>query len=501
MSRVLVIGIDALDTETLSNLKHDLPNFRKLMEKYPELKFDGVSPPDSPTSWASIYTGLNPARHGIVLFVDPIGKATTMLTKDVDDSTIRGKTFWDIAGKFGKKVCIAPHLLGYPVWPVNGVMVGRSGITKDVQSFPKEFSERYNLSQFGWKLDNFPGKNKTKYLESVKEQIRNEFEFGFKLFKEDNWDLFFISFGELDVIQYAFWNFHDEKDPSYPGNDNPYKNIIKDFYLIFDEILGKFLSSVESDVVTMVVSDHGIGSRPVKLLNINEFLRSKGLLILKQEYTNKKSFNYFAYRGIKFVKKTVLDTVNRYDFGNFAALMLRAFPSGKKLYTAQQHIDWDNTIAYLMDQSGIKVYPYGGIDIKKEKIGDINQYERTRDLLIKDLYAVKDPLTGENIFNWICKREELYSGTYLDRYPDIVFELKGDFGAGTNTPADFFGKSLSHNIVPGCHKQHNATFLISDLKEKRIKKKNMDLMDVAPTILDILGIDCKEFDFDGESIL
>ena len=113
MSRVLVIGIDALDSMTLSKLERGLPTFRKLMEESGGIEFDGVFPPDSPTSWGSIYTGLNPAKHGIVLFTDPLSRVGTMVTKDVDDTTIRGRTFWDLAGAEGRRVVILPHLLGY----------------------------------------------------------------------------------------------------------------------------------------------------------------------------------------------------------------------------------------------------------------------------------------------------------------------------------------------------------------------------------------------------
>ena len=83
-----------------------------------------------------------------------------MISKDVDDSTIRGRTFWDIAGKMGKNVCILPHLLGYPPWPVNGVMIGRSGVNKDVQAFPQKIGEISDLSEFRWDLDLFPGERK-----------------------------------------------------------------------------------------------------------------------------------------------------------------------------------------------------------------------------------------------------------------------------------------------------------------------------------------------------
>ena len=225
MRKILVIGIDALDSVTLNKLRQDLPVFNRLMEDTPDIKFDGVFPPDSPTSWASIYTGLNPSRHGIILFVDPLKRVSTMITKDVDDSTIRGKTFWDIASKMGKKVCVIPHLLGYPVWPVNGLMIGRSGINKDVQLFPEELAPKLNLAQFKWELDLFPGRDKDKYINLVESQLKREKDFVLDIMKDIDWDLFFVSFGELDPIQYSFWNYYDMNDPSYPGN-NPYEGVI-----------------------------------------------------------------------------------------------------------------------------------------------------------------------------------------------------------------------------------------------------------------------------------
>lgn len=495
MSRVLVIGIDALDSVTLSKFERGLPNFHRLKEETPNINFDGVFPPDSPTSWASIYTGLNPAKHGIVLFVDPLGRVGKMINEDVNDSTIHGKTFWDFAGKMGKRVCVIPHLLGYPVWPINGVMIGRSGVTKDIQAFPPEVSERYDLSQFMWDLELFPGRDKKKYIESAKKQIFRELTLGLKILKECEWDMFFISFGELDPIQYSFWNYYDEKDPSYPG-DNPYKNVIPEFYKLYDYVIGEFLSSIDSETVTIVVSDHGIGSRPVKLINVNELLRRKNLLTLKE--STKRKANSSSLHATQ-LKKTILKIVDKYDLGNVAALFLRLFPKGKEWFISFQHIDWEKSIAYLTDQSGIKNYSYGGIIIRKELIQK-RDYEELRNLIISEFSEINDPITNEKIVKWICKREEIYSGEYIDRYPDILFELKEYYGAGATTPAPFFDKSLTHNIAPGCHKQHHATFLISGVSDKKVVKNNMTLMDVAPTILDLLDIEWTRYDFDGKSI-
>ena len=178
---------------------------------------------------------------------------------------------------------------------------------------------------------------------------------------------------------------------------------------------------------------------------------------------------------------------------------MRLFPKGKEWLITSQHVDWENTVAYLTDQSGIKNYPYGGIRIGEETIKKID-YEAIRNLIIDEFLKITDPVSGKRIVRWVCRREELYSGEYIDRYPDILFELSDDYSAGTITPAQLFDKSVSHNIVPGYHKQHHATFLISGINGRNAIKKDMTLMDVAPTILGLLGIDWQKFGFDGTNV-
>jgi predicted AlkP superfamily phosphohydrolase/phosphomutase len=493
MTKVLVIGIDALDSMTLSNLEQGLPTFRKLREESGDIEFDGVFPPDSPTSWGSIYTGLNPAKHGIVLFTDPLSRVGTMVTKDVDDTTIRGRTFWDLAGAEGRRVVILPHLLGYPPWRVNGVMIGRSGVTKEAKACPQDFNENYPVSEFRWGLDNYPGRRKAAYVRLAKQQIKRETEFVMTLLKERAWDLFFVSYGELDVIQYTYWNYYDEKDPEYSEN-NAYKDVIPDFYRIYDEIIAKLLAVSGSDTTTIVVSDHGIGSRPVNLVNINEWLRRIGMLSVR----NGKKSAPRAFSPLTRLKRSVVTAVNKYELGNHAAKALRVFPQAKEWILSQNPIDWEDTVAYLTDQSGIKNYPYGGILIKRDNIEN-GDYERSRDSIIDAFLKITDPKTGRSVVKWAAKREELYQGDYMKRYPDIVFELSSDYCAGTNVPAPIFGRSITHNIAPGYHKQHHAVFLVSNAK-RSVSKKDMNLMDVTPTILDLLDIDWRRYNFDGSSI-
>jgi predicted AlkP superfamily phosphohydrolase/phosphomutase len=495
MSKVLVIGIDSLDVDLISRFEDDLPNFKKLKKLNSNISFKSVFPPDSETAWSTIYTGLDPAKHGIVNFVDPLDKVNATVCQEIDNTILVGKTFWDIAGKNGKKVCvILPHL-GYPVWQVNGVMVGRASTTNDVQANLESISKSYDLSVLNTLKGCPPKKQFDLYIEYAKKIILNETEFGLKLMKECDWDLFFIYSSKLDWIQHNLWMYFDEKDPSYPG-DNPYKNTIKDFYILYDEMIGKFIDSVEHDTPVIILSDHGHGMRPINLLNINKILKEEGLLIsnIKEE---SKSDPYYL---IEKLKVKAADVITTYGLGDVAKNIIHVFPMCRTLYTKPMSIDWENTVAYISDLSGIKAYSYGGIVVKKEKLKDNDTYENIRNKLILDISKITDPSSGKKLVKWISKREDLYYGEYITRYPDIVFQLEDGFGGGWATHGSLITQCATHNIMPGSHRGESPVLLMANLGERELTKTDCTLMDIAPTVLKLLDIETN-IEMDGMSIV
>lgn len=495
MSKVLIIGIDALDSTLLSRFESDLPHLRKLKQGSPDVRLTSVQPPDSDTAWASIHTGVNPAKHGIVRFIDPLDKASSLLSKEATSANLCGRTYWDYAGKSGKRVCILfPHL-AYPVWEVNGVMVSRAAMAEDVQSFPQGIQREYELSH----LNTIKGVPKSKrliqkYIDDNKKLISDEAEFGRKILSEYGWDLFFIYSSALDLIKHSFWRYCDENDPSYPG-DNPYQDVIKDFYRLYDDFVGRFIDAIDSETVLIVLSDHGHGMRPVKLVNINEILRQKGLLVSRG--TSIASRNWI--QAMERIKRGALRFIAEHELGETARKLLKIFPAGRRIYTSPLSIDWQRTVAHVTDMSGIKSYSYGGITIIKENLKDMD-YEQVRAAIIAELSQIREPETGESLVNWVCRREELYSGEFISKYPDIVFDLREDYGAGWAIHGSLFTTAPAHNIVPGSHKAYSPVFLMANWKNKRCTAKEMTLMDMAPTVLDLLDVK-GNYNFDGRSIL
>ncbi len=471
--KVVVIGIDSMDSLLLDAYIDDLPTFKMLENNCPKIRSTSVFPPDSDTAWASIYTGLNPAEHGVVKFVDPLEKSIEIQTQESESDLIRGKTFWDVASRFGKKVCVLfPHI-SYPPWEVNGVMVSRSRISGSIKHYPEHF-ECYNPQKLKPPIG-VPRRdpNTMRALAGeYKDLVLNEFDFFQKMYLEGNWDLFFCYSSALDAIQHYFWSNCDSESRDY-SEDDSLKNVIHDFYILYDAMVGKLLALIDSETTVFIVSDHGHGGRPPKLVNINEILRLHGFLSCENIGATNNLFRHFRSKGIEYISK--------YDLGWLASKILTAVPQARKISTAMGGFNPKSSIAYATDLSGVKAYTYGGVKINQDLVPP-DEYEVTREKVVS---LLRNKLQGKYI--WIEKREDLYDGEFIDRYPDIVIQLHEDYGLGNNVKTPILSDAYTSNIVPGSHRGDTPIFFV--LNGRSINSINeVTLMDIAPAVLKIFGV-------------
>lgn len=493
-TRILFLGIDAFDAITTRRFLNSMPHLAAFMNQATEVKINSTFPPDSDTAWASISTGLNPARHGIVRFVDPLEKSRQIQTQLVDNTPLREKCFWDVAGRVGKRVCVLfPHL-GYPLWDVNGVMTARSPVADDVQVFPDRVKASYPeiLDVYGPR--GFPGRQPREaqqFIEQLRQATTKDAAFGLKLMREQDWELFFIYWSTLDAVQHYFWDDYDEDAPGYREN-SPYQDVIRDFYVLFDRLVGDFLDQVEDDTAVIILSDHGHGMRPHRLFNVNELLSRYGLL------TPRNMDRRPDLRLGETVKHKLVDIISRYKLGRLAGQGMRIFPRAVQLFTKSPAIDWDETIAYATDMSGIKAYSYGGIKVQKDKLKGL-EYETVRDQIIDLIKEHCVTEEGAPLLKFIARPEELYEGPYLSLYPDIVLELEYGYGIGWSVGDALFSHSRVSSLMPGSHRRETPLFLIRTPEDRPVARNVATLMDVGPTILDLLGLSDVEA-FDGNSL-
>ena len=498
-NKLAIIGIDSLDPYVILMYKKELPNFSKLVEESPTFISKSVFPVDTIPAWASIYTGLHPGNHGLLYTYDIFDPNLSDLRK-LDISRIKGRTFWDYAGQEGYRTVIVYPMLMYPAWEVNGIMVSKSPFERridwirteiDVDVYPKFIKDKYRIpDRFMGLWGGFPGiKHLKEWAELGKEGLEKEKNIGLELYRNEKWDLFFIYFSILDIIQHRLWRFFDDNDPTYPGANHLNETILN-YYKIFDGIVGEFIE-IYPNVSLIVMSDHGHRSRPYTTVNINEFLRQKGYLVSNGQ--NKKI--------VSKIRKAILEVANRLDIEHWLIKLVvksqKLIKSGKSMYSSAGFINRSRSIAYLSNFAGIKSYPHGGIEINRDLVSGA-EYEKVREEIIKSLSELKTP-DGEPLMKWVKRREELYPGKFTEEiYPDIVFALKDDYGVGWDICSDLYGKAYDHKVASGGHAK-DAVFLIRNVN-REVMKRNMNVVDVAPTILDLLGIEWREFDFDGRSI-
>lgn len=473
MRKVVMIGIDGLDADLLRVYGPALPNLRRLMLGSPFLELTSCFPPEAGTAWGSIYTGLNPAGHGVLGFCG--GESGQQLPE--------GLTFWDLAGEVGRRVCIVNPTLACPAWPVNGVLLSTSPELSHVSIYPEQTSlvEDFPLLP---RLTGFPG---PKQLERLYDSLTNvtlkQAEAALELLRRETWDVFSLQLNALDLVQHYYWRYTDPGDPTYPGR-NQFSAAIRNFYHLLDKIVGGLRSYMPRDAVLLVVSGHGHGRSSSQQLHLNRWLQTEQLL---QPRLGARRFLSSRYMRAQ-LKQRLVELLLKLQLPT-AAVRLTTPEGGppSTLDEVEYLLDPETTLARSV--SLLHMGAFGGIRLFKERIEDRGRdYEGVREQIQRELGELKH--NGRPLVRWVRKREELYEGRYLENFPDLLFELQNDLAVGDGVYTPLLGSLPAHYFMSGSHRRHGV-LLISGVPEGMHVveiEAEPDVMDVTPTLLSLLDV-------------
>jgi predicted AlkP superfamily phosphohydrolase/phosphomutase len=437
--RLVLIGVDGMDYDVTRRLLDRLPNLRRLSESGAFFPLPSVFPPDSIPAWITAYTGLDPSEHGILESVDYFAKGADRLR--IDTSVFRGRTFWDAAGASGSSVCVINPFMAYPVWPVHGVMVnGPVFISGEIQSSNPALTEGIPIPRSLGGIEDFPTtKTLRAFCEKVVSDTREQGEFGRALFLRARPDLFFQTFLTMDRLQHFLWRYWDREDPAYPG-PTEFADAIPGFHEAIDAEIGKFAALLEPGDHLVVLSDHGHGRRCTHCFNINEYLRRRG------DVVSRAGRNPLSpARLLEFAKNSFLAVMDRLGLQDYVKVVAKFIPRARELKKGRHLTDHARNRAYVSEFTGTN--PFGGVCINRGLVGD---YESFREDLIRDLTEVQ--FGGEGAFRWIKKREEVYAGPFLDRFPDVLFEMQPSLGVNWSLHTRLFVRNPTHKALSGGHR-------------------------------------------------
>lgn len=479
--KLIVIGIDGMDYDVVRRHEDILPNISAMMKDsgYPRLR--SVFPADTTPAWSTIFTGMNPAEHGIINFVNMGDRENKYKPISFDDSVFTGKTFWDRLKESGNRCAVLFPMNIKEGWDPGGVMVTRpyeGSIRVHPESKAKQYSPNADILCSEMKFTS--EKNLAALRDDFIAKSNEEFRITKAVAENEDVDMLFTYFSAVDGIQHDFWRHYDKTHPEYPG-ENEFSSVIPDMYKLADSFVGE-LSEMFPDVPVLVISDHGHGARPVYVARVNEMLKRGGFLAPKAAGDGKKKKGGFK----KFLKRTAMGFVKRFGLPGPVVKLAKKIPVWKSLFASSADFDWSKTVAYLSDLSALKNYSYGGIRLRADAAESAEDKDKLCDSIIESLHDIK--IDGEDIpaFQWIRRTNTVYTGEHIDRYPEIIFQLDERYGADWNLGDKLFEKQggFMHKLSPGAHRYETAVIAARGIDLDREQYEMTDIYDIITGIFE-----------------
>ncbi|MFH0818656.1 MAG: alkaline phosphatase family protein [Patescibacteria group bacterium] len=455
--KLFVLGLDCATPQFLfDEYLDDLPTFKKLFSQGAYGKLRSTIPAITVPAWMSMMTSQTPGDLGIYGFR---GRRAGSGYNDMFIASaehVQYKKVWDYLNMAGLKTGMLSVPLTYPPQTVDGFMV--SGfMTPSLESeftYPKELKQEIAdvVGEYIFDFANRSTEAPEKILEKIYEMTDKRHKLIKYFIKNKQWDFLMMVEMGVDRIHHYMWSYVDPKHPKFQGENNKFKNSIKEYYQHIDRQLSEILDLLPKECSVMIVSDHGAKAMDGMFL-INEWLIKEGYLVLK---------NY----------PTSVTRLEKCD------------------------IDWSKTKAWAWGGFYSRIF----INVKRrDPEGIVEDFETERDSLARKLKAITDD-HGNKLINIVAPANELYNDPQGD-VPDLL----GFFGDLSWRP----GGTVGHNKIyihendtgpdDGVHDWNGIYAFWQPEKTGSGLLPESSILDIAPTILNYFGVDIPK-DFKGKII-
>ncbi len=444
MRRIVVIGLDSAPPEILfDKLRNKLPNIDEMMRRGAYARLRTCNPPITVPAWMVMFTGRDPGALGLYGFRHRKGHSYRGAWI-VNSASVKERAIWDMAGDEERRVAVVGIPPSYPPRQVNGICVSCFLTPESAGSYtyPPDLKGEVEAVVGQYEFDvEFRVEDRDSLLSNLHRMTEKHFKLIRHLLLRDKWDFFACVEIGVDRVQHSFWKFFDARHRKYVRG-NRYENVIADYYALIDREIGKILS-IADDAVVLIVSDHGAKAMR-GAISINEWLIQQGYLSLRSR-------------------------------------------PGKVVDLDEADVDWDKTVAWGWGGYYARIF----LNVKgREESGVVkrSEYQRVRDEIAERLRHITDP-DGRPMRVQVFKPEELFKVCNGDA-PDLMvyFDDLNYRSAGTIGHGRVFLDENDTGPDDAVHSM-DGVFLIYDPKREIGKDLGtVDILDVAPTILSIMGL-------------
>ena len=491
----LLIGLDGATFEIIDPMLREgkLPNIRRILKEGARATLVSSTPPLSPIAWTSIATGVNAGKHGIYDFAHREAGSYDFLPYSSKDK--RARAIWNMLGEEGKRVCVVNVPLTYPPERVNGVMLSGFPCPPSAPDWTYPLSLAGELKRDLGEVDfQKPASlidegEEDELLQEVTRATQNQVRVLEYLMKRERFDFVMTVFDGIDAVSHSLWKYLDLNHPKYnPKFAERGRRAFLASYELADEAIGRLLDSFDAKPDVVLLSDHGNG--PVYYgVCINNWLAERGYLAFRGEFGTRLRQWAFrhglnVYNLFKLAHKLgVLPGVEAAYAKDSVALKL-----ARHMSLSFADLDWGRTKVYSFGNYG-QLY----VNLKgREPRGVVNPGEEYRELIEEirgELLELRDPRSGNRIFDIVLSKRELYRGPYSEEGPDLVF-LDSEMLYNAHRFFELASNSLitPHPVYSGNHKPNGILIWSGPRIHANGEMGTASLLDIAPTILAIVGI-------------
>lgn len=478
--RLAVIGLDGADWQIMGPLIDDgsLPNLSRLMREGSHGELLSNFPPHTPAAWSTIFTGVNPGKHGIFTFHTLIpGTYAWRLTQSNDRKAL---ALWEIANRAGLRVGAINIPMTFPAERIDGYMI--SGILGSPGAVPGAFWPEDLADEVLGVVPDFPmDVVERQGGEYSVEKLRRNWDLRLAvirhLLETRRVDVLLAVITATDAVQH-----HWLSDPSTPLPGAA--EVIRETYMRVDELIGEIAGVLGDDGDIVVLSDHG--SAPVNLyLNLTRLLEDLGLV------TRPSPLETLVGRVQRKLATTLWQRPgNSRDAAtpvNMDHVMARS-----QVYNMLTHV------SLRLNLAGRE--PAGVIPSESE--------ESARAEIASMLEAVETEKAPWARFT-MRTQEELFSGDHVELMPDLCGMTLD--GQTLTMPQAFYLRDhpafltpqeaieANPDIVRGTHRLQGVLLAAGPSFHSERQVEDATLNDITPTLLQVLGLPVPDY-MDGSPL-
>ncbi|MFN2226802.1 MAG: alkaline phosphatase family protein [Anaerolineae bacterium] len=489
--KIVVIGLDGVPLSLIQRWAEAdyLPNLQRLMARGAVGPLRSTVPPTSGPSWSSFVTGMNPGKTGIYDFL--YRREGTYHFPPVNASLRGGKTVWRYLDEAGYRVGVLNLPMSYPVEKINGFIVSgwMTPYAADDFTHPPELAAELEREIGNYRIyptETFAENRRESFLQASYDLLEMRTRTALYLARTREWDVLATVFFDTDRILHQLWHYLTPDHPWRTDREDK-EPVVRDYFVKVDDSIGRLLELADDETLVLVLSDHGMGQAN-NFIVLNNWLLESGLLSLKGDLrTRLKAFMFrrgFTLRNIHQVADRLgLARQAEYVAGYFVDHLL------KIAFLSFLDVDWSRSRAYSFGRHLGSIY----VNVRgREPEGIVEpgaEYEAVRDEIEQLAYEFRDPLTGRPLIGEVLRREEIYSGPYFERAPDLILRPRepSDIFFGL---ADFGHRKTVARVYrySGMHRDHGMLIMHGPGVRPGEVPPDAAIQDMAPTILHAMGL-------------